>query len=111
LLLRPEVYRKLEHLGQELADGLTRSAGESGTPLQVKPRRFDVNRVFHRHPGPRLQDGPHQRHGAARPVLPRAARSGVYFAPSQFETCFISLAHTGRDIAATIRAARQALKE
>ena len=33
---------------------------------------------------------------------------GVYFAPSQFEACFVSLAHSHKDIAATIRAAREA---
>jgi len=33
---------------------------------------------------------------------------GVYLAPSQFEACFISLAHTGKDIDATVRAAADA---
>jgi glutamate-1-semialdehyde 2,1-aminomutase len=33
---------------------------------------------------------------------------GVYFAPSQFEACFISLAHSPRDIQATVRAASRA---
>jgi glutamate-1-semialdehyde 2,1-aminomutase len=31
--------------------------------------------------------------------------------PSQFETCFISLAHTQSDIKATIEAARSAFEE
>jgi glutamate-1-semialdehyde 2,1-aminomutase len=34
---------------------------------------------------------------------------GVYFAPSQFEACFISLAHSDEDIDQTITAARQAM--
>jgi len=34
---------------------------------------------------------------------------GVYFPPSQFETCFVSLAHTKSDISTTIKAARAAL--
>jgi glutamate-1-semialdehyde 2,1-aminomutase len=35
---------------------------------------------------------------------------GVYIAPSQFETGFISAAHTGQDIEQTARAIREALK-
>ena len=35
---------------------------------------------------------------------------GVYFAPSQFEVGFMSLAHTEADIEATLRAATEAVK-
>jgi glutamate-1-semialdehyde 2,1-aminomutase len=34
--------------------------------------------------------------------------NGVYLPPSQFEAAFLSAAHTQQDIAATIKAARQA---
>ncbi len=34
----------------------------------------------------------------------------VLFPPSQFESCFVSLAHTGRDIVSTIDAAERALR-
>jgi glutamate-1-semialdehyde 2,1-aminomutase len=36
--------------------------------------------------------------------------NGVYFAPSQFEACFISLAHSRKDITSTVRAARKAFE-
>lgn len=36
---------------------------------------------------------------------------GIYFPPSQFETCFVSLAHSAADIRTTVRAAREAFKE
>ena len=36
--------------------------------------------------------------------------SGVYLAPSQFETAFVSMAHTDNDLANTIAAAREAFK-
>jgi len=36
---------------------------------------------------------------------------GVYLAPSQFEVGYMSLAHTEEDIEATLRAAREAVKE
>ena len=36
---------------------------------------------------------------------------GVYLAPSQFEACFISAAHTDEDIETTLDAARQVMAE
>jgi glutamate-1-semialdehyde 2,1-aminomutase len=36
---------------------------------------------------------------------------GVYGPPSQFEAWFLSAAHTDRDVAATVKAARAAMKE
>ncbi len=36
---------------------------------------------------------------------------GVYFPPSQFEACFVSAAHSRKDISATVAAARAALEE
>jgi glutamate-1-semialdehyde 2,1-aminomutase len=35
---------------------------------------------------------------------------GIYLAPSQFETAFVSIAHTIEDIEKTIASARKALK-
>jgi len=34
--------------------------------------------------------------------------AGVYFAPSQFEACFLSTAHTDDDLELTLRAAKGA---
>ncbi len=36
---------------------------------------------------------------------------GVYLAPSQFETGFLSTAHTAEDVARTAQAMREAFKE
>ena len=41
----------------------------------------------------------------------RMLEQGIYLAPSQFEAAFVSLAHTPADIAATLRAAEQALEQ
>jgi glutamate-1-semialdehyde 2,1-aminomutase len=55
--------------------------------------------------------------GAQRSDLEKFARffhaclqNGVYFAPSQFETGFISTAHTAEDIDRTAEVLREALK-
>jgi glutamate-1-semialdehyde 2,1-aminomutase len=36
---------------------------------------------------------------------------GIYLAPSQFEACFVSLAHTKKDIDDTIAAAKAVMVE
>jgi glutamate-1-semialdehyde 2,1-aminomutase len=36
-------------------------------------------------------------------------KRGIYIAPSQFEACFLSIAHGDDEIATTVKAARQAL--
>ncbi len=110
-LRRPGTYRKLERLGQELADGLARSAAESGTPLQVNRIGSMFTAFFTATPVRDYRTACTSDTARHARFFHALLRSGVYFAPSQFETCFISLAHTGRDIAATIRAARQAMKE
>jgi glutamate-1-semialdehyde 2,1-aminomutase len=38
-------------------------------------------------------------------------KRGIYIAPSQFEAGFISLAHTEKDVAKTIKAAYESFKE
>ncbi len=38
-------------------------------------------------------------------------KKGIYLAPSQFEACFVSLAHSDEDIDKTILATREAMKE
>ncbi|MCM8814516.1 MAG: aminotransferase class III-fold pyridoxal phosphate-dependent enzyme, partial [Candidatus Omnitrophica bacterium] len=37
--------------------------------------------------------------------------NGIYLPPSQFEACFVSVAHTEKDIEKTIKASYEALKE
>ena len=62
-------------------------------------------------PGPVLQLADAQRSDRAAfgRFFHACLEGGVYFAPSQFETGFISLAHTEADIAQTARIAAQSL--
>ena len=41
----------------------------------------------------------------------RMIESGIYFAPSQFEAAFVSVAHSDLDISRTIEAAKKIYKE
>jgi glutamate-1-semialdehyde 2,1-aminomutase len=111
---------------RELADGRVYARLEKlGAMLELETRgalkSADLDFAFHRYgsmfclffasgPVRNLDD-------ARRADLPRFARffhalldAGIYLAPSQFETGFISSAHTEQDIEETARALRNALR-
>jgi glutamate-1-semialdehyde 2,1-aminomutase len=104
-----DAYAHLERAGELLAEGLTRALSDTGTTGVVQRVGSMLTLFFH--PGPLLgwnevksADTQRFKH-FHRGLLER----GVYFPPSQFETAFVSLAHTDDDIARTVEAARGAL--
>ena len=111
LIQAPGFYADLENKTQLLADGLLAAASEAGVPFSVnrvcgmfglfftsekvetytQATQCDVamfNRFFH-----------------------AMLKRGVYLAPSAFEAGFMSTAHSNRDIAETLDAARGAFRE
>ena len=111
LIQAPGFYADLENKTQLLADGLLAVASEAGVPFSVnrvcgmfglfftsekvetytQATQCDVamfNRFFH-----------------------AMLKRGVYLAPSAFEAGFMSAAHSERDIAETLDAARGAFRE
>lgn len=112
VLAKGEIYKKLERIGAETEamikaelkiagrrDGLVRVGSmfclfciPSGQKVRnladaQKSDRSDYARLFH-----------------------GLLRKGVYFPPSQFETCFLSAAHGARELALTRKALRVALR-
>ncbi len=107
---KPGTYRKLERLSLELADGLAEAAAETGVPVQIN-RVGSMFTVFFTptavtdFASARTSDT--VRYGKFFNAL---LEEGIYFPPSQFEAAFVSLAHTRKDIQATIHAARNAFR-
>jgi glutamate-1-semialdehyde 2,1-aminomutase len=102
------VYVKLERLTAHLVEGLLEAANIAGVPVQIN-RVGSMFTVFFTslpvtdYQTARASDT--DRYGGFfRAMLER----GVYFPPSQFEACFVSVAHTLKDMDATIKAAREA---
>jgi glutamate-1-semialdehyde 2,1-aminomutase len=104
------VYARLEKLGHQLE--LETRAALKASGLDFAFYRYGSMFCLFFAPGPvrNLDD-------ARRADLPRFARffhalldRGIYLAPSQFETGFISAAHTEQDIEETARALREALQ-
>jgi glutamate-1-semialdehyde 2,1-aminomutase len=105
LLARPGVYDTLERLGARLADGLAAGARAAGVPLVINRVGSMMTGFF---TGTPVTDYATAKKADAsryatwfRAMLDR----GFYFAPSQFEAAFVSLAHTEEDIDRTAAAA------
>ncbi|MFZ5861653.1 MAG: glutamate-1-semialdehyde 2,1-aminomutase [Nitrospirota bacterium] len=108
LLQKSKVYDALESRGTMLADGLAEAATAEGVPVQIN-RAGSVLTVFFTATPVRDYDT------AKTSDTARFGRffggmleAGVYLPPSQFEAWFLSLAHTEREIARTMKAARAA---
>ena len=107
-LQRPGVYENLDALTERLVSGLDGLLTQSGIVHQTA-RRASMFGLF-------FSDGPvTDLTSAKRSDTARYAKffhamldRGVYLAPSQFETGFLSLAHTPADIDRTLRAAEEA---
>ncbi len=104
-------YGVLDDLAAKLTDGLLALARRAGVPVQLN-RAGSMFTLF-------FTDGPVTDYASAkRADTERYARffralleRGVYFPPSQFEACFVSLAHMEREIDATLEVAEQAFGE
>ncbi len=109
--LSPQLYRRLTELGAALAAGLADAARAAGVPLQVNAFGSMLTPFFTagvvRDYESALASNTDQYAAFFRGMLAR----GVYAPPSQFEAWFLSAAHTERDIARTVRAAREAFKK
>jgi glutamate-1-semialdehyde 2,1-aminomutase len=111
LLYGGDAYARLEALAAPLAEGLEAAAAAAGVPARVA-RVGSMLTLF-------FTDAPVVDYDTARTAdTGRYARffhgmleRGVYLPPSQFEVCFVSLAHTEADVEATVQAARAALAE
>ncbi len=110
-LLREEgVYAGLEEKTARLAAGIERAAADAGAPIRSTRvgsmfcAFFTDEEVRGWTTAARCDTAAFARY--FRAMLER----GVYLAPSQFETAFVSMAHTDEDIDRTIEAAREAFR-
>ncbi len=110
ILVEQDIYAKLEELGREL-EAETRAALK-GAGLKYSFYRYGSMFCLF------FTERPVRNWSDARSAdLARFGRffhalldRGVYIAPSQFETGFLSAAHTPEDVATTARALREALQ-
>jgi glutamate-1-semialdehyde 2,1-aminomutase len=110
ILEEQDVFAKLETLGAQL-EAETRAALKSADIHHVFYRigsmfcLFFTGKTVRNLADARTANLEHFAH-----FFHALMRKGIYIAPSQFETGFISAAHTGQDIEQTVKAMREALR-
>lgn len=108
-LLSRQPYDRIECLAKELCDGVHAAAERAGVPMHIGRVGGMFTFFFTDHPV-------HDHASALRCDTARYARfframleRGVLLPPSQFEACFLSCAHTSREVERVILAASEAL--
>jgi glutamate-1-semialdehyde 2,1-aminomutase len=108
ILKESKVYDELERKSFHLAKGITGVAGKAGVDIQL-PRQGSMFTIFF------TKDIVTDYETATKIGTTLYARffhemlsQGIYLPPSQFEAAFVSLAHTDKDIQATVEAAKKA---
>jgi glutamate-1-semialdehyde 2,1-aminomutase len=107
---KPGTYEQLEETSAKLAEGLGKAAHGAGVPVQINRVGSMFTVFFTKEPVTEFQSASASDTGRYAKFFHAMLEHGVYLAPSQFEACFVSLAHTKKDIAATSRAAAEAFR-
>jgi glutamate-1-semialdehyde 2,1-aminomutase len=110
ILKQPGFYQQLEEKSRLVADGIAKAARDAGYPI-YSTRVGSMFCAFF------TKGEVHDWPGAAQCDTKAFARyflsmlnEGIYLAPSQFETAFVSSVHSEADIEKTISAAAKSFK-
>ena len=109
--LKPRLYKDLARRGAMLAAGLADAAREARVALQVHAFGSLLTPFFTSTAVNDYNSAVRSNTGAYAAFFNAMLNRGIYPPPSQFEAWFLSAAHTDRDIATTIAAARGAMKD
>jgi glutamate-1-semialdehyde 2,1-aminomutase len=107
-LERGDGWSRLEQLGAQLESGLRDAVEQSGCSLHRAGSMFSL--FFTAGPVRNLEEAKKSDTAKFAKFFHYCLEHGVYFPPSQFETGFISTAHTDEDIARTVAVVIQALR-
>ncbi len=108
LLRRPHTYQVLEEKSQELAQGLAQAAKKAGANVHFNRVGSMMSGFFTSKKVIDYQTALTSDTDKYAKFFWAMLERGVYFAPSQFEAAFVSIAHTDEDIVKTIEAAEEA---
>ena len=107
----PSIYDRLDAYGTALAEGLRGAAAQTGMPITVNQIGSMLTAFFMPEGDIRTYTQAARSDTAAFAAWFQAMLAqGVYWAPSQFESIFISGAHTDTELGATLEAAHHAFK-
>ncbi len=110
ILSSPAVYEELERKGKLFSEGLRQNARDLGVDTfftrvgSLSCMFFTPQEVTDYQSAKKANTDLYAQYFKAM------LEQGIYLAPSQFEACFVSTAHSDEDIEQTIKANREALK-
>lgn len=110
VLQQPGVYEELEDKSARLDQGLRESAAAAGLGLTINRVGSMLCTYFTSEPVTEYTSAITADTAQYARYFQAMLEQGVYLAPSQFETLFMSLAHTGEQIDHTIEAAGESFK-
>ena len=108
-LKQPGTYQRLEELSTGLATGLQSIAQKAGIPITVNRVGSMLTAFFCAGPVASFANAQQADTKAYARFFHIMLERGVYLAPSQFESAFVSLAHTDEDVHRTLTMAQAAL--
>lgn len=114
VLLHGNNFAKIEAQTSKLADGLRDLSKKLDIPMQVGNKGTMLGFYFLKEAGAKITDYDSAKQYADTELYGKffhaMLEQGIYFAPSQFEAGFVSLAHTDAHIQKTLDAAESVLK-
>jgi glutamate-1-semialdehyde 2,1-aminomutase len=110
LVREPGFHARVESIAAELVAGLQREARQAGVAFSAQSIGSMFGVYFRAAPPASFAEVMQCDREAFNRFFHAMLQAGVYLAPSAYEAGFVSAAHTGADIEATLAAARAALR-
>ncbi len=105
------VWQSAADRATQLVDGLRTAASEAGIAIQASAAGTMAGIFFKDAPVRNYDESAVDDGGSYTTFFQGLLKRGVYFAPSRFEALFLSSAHSEADVATTIDAAAEVLRE
>jgi glutamate-1-semialdehyde 2,1-aminomutase len=109
-LRTPNFYPDLNMKSRHLADGFRAAFREAGVPAQINSAGSLLTIFFNENPIKNYDDAKKSDTTEFAKFFTEMLDRGIFLPPSQYESLFVSAAHTEADINQTIQAARESLK-
>ncbi len=104
ILQEPGAYEQLEATSARLAKGLADAASAANVPVAVNQIGSMVGLFFNDKPVTNYTEATASNTATYAKFFHAMLENGVHLPPSQFETFFVSMAHSDQEIDATLRA-------
>ena len=109
-LAKPGVYEYLSSRTNQLAEGFLQAAEKAGVAISINKLGGMISCFFTGEKVKDFETATTSNVAQFKVFFQSMLEQGIYLAPSQFETCFLSLAHSEEDVEETILASEKAFQ-